>query len=44
MRNRLPLALAVLLLSACAATPFELGTEVPPPAGCADLRTRGGQC
>lgn len=44
MRNRLPLALVALLLSACAATPLELGTEVPPPAGCADLRTRGGQC
>jgi len=35
-----------LLLSACAAppTPFQVGAEVPPPAGCIEYRTRGGRC
>ncbi len=37
-------AFAICLLIGCAPTPFRLGAEVPPPAGCIDLRARGGQC
>lgn len=36
-----------LLLAGCATpppTPFAVGAEVRPPAGCLELRRRGGQC
>lgn len=40
------LLLLLLALTACAAepTPFVLGHEVAPPAGCIEYRQRGGQC
>jgi len=44
MCNRSLWLLLTLLLGGCAATPFQLGAELPPPAGCVDLRARGGQC
>lgn len=34
----------IVACSKAPATPFEVGAEVPPPAGCADLRKRGGTC
>lgn len=34
----------VVACSQAPATPFAVGAEVPPPAGCADLRKRGGAC
>lgn len=39
-----------VLMTGCAvtgssqSTPFKLGEEVAPPAGCIDLRKRGGSC
>lgn len=47
MFKRSILIMAAFLLAAisgCAPTPFRVGAEVPPPAGCIDLRARGGQC
>lgn len=36
--------LSVLLLSACAPTPFLVGREVSTPAGCVDAKERGHEC
>lgn len=39
------LILAALLLAGCSApSPFVTGEQVPPPPGCIEYRTRGGQC
>lgn len=37
---------ACLLLQGCTPAPktFKTGVVVPPPAGCIDLRARGGKC
>lgn len=36
--------LVSLLSCSAPARPFKTGVEVAPPAGCVDLRNRGGEC
>ncbi len=44
-RLALAIGLAVVCaLSGCAPTPFTIGPEVLPPAGCTEARGRGHEC